>query len=87
MELDASEYSPEDDSSSVGGDQPDATTLPALRETENIIAGGNKRVFIYLNSCRTYGGNLTFWQIKKTNCLKKYRVSQKLQLLIIFYKT
>ncbi|XP_030028829.2 uncharacterized protein LOC115446344 isoform X2 [Manduca sexta] len=40
VDLDASEYSPEDDSSSVGGDQADAVTPPVRRESEAIIAGG-----------------------------------------------
>lgn len=37
---DASEYSPEDDSSSVGGDHPDVAAAPPRRDTEAIIATG-----------------------------------------------
>ncbi|KAJ0175122.1 hypothetical protein K1T71_009263 [Dendrolimus kikuchii] len=40
VELDASEYSPEDDSSSVGGDQPDAAVASPRREAEPIIPTG-----------------------------------------------
>ncbi|XP_035447562.2 uncharacterized protein LOC118274238 isoform X2 [Spodoptera frugiperda] len=38
VELEVSEYSPEDDSSSAGGDQPDAASPPVRRESEAIIA-------------------------------------------------
>ncbi|RVE47954.1 hypothetical protein evm_007362 [Chilo suppressalis] len=38
VELDASEYSPEDDSSSAGGDHVDAATATVRRESEAIIA-------------------------------------------------
>ena len=44
VELEVSEYSPEDDSSSAGGDQADAPSPPARRESEAIIAAG-----LYLN--------------------------------------
>ncbi|CAG9790918.1 unnamed protein product, partial [Diatraea saccharalis] len=40
VELDASEYSPEDDSSSAGGDHVDAPTPTVRRESEAIIAAG-----------------------------------------------
>lgn len=40
VELEVSEYSPEDDSSSAGGDQPDAASPPVRRESEAIIAAG-----------------------------------------------
>ncbi|KAJ8718500.1 hypothetical protein PYW08_002737 [Mythimna loreyi] len=38
VDLEVSEYSPEDDSSSAGGDQPDAPSAPVRRESEAIIA-------------------------------------------------
>ncbi|KAL4717115.1 hypothetical protein ACJJTC_017002 [Scirpophaga incertulas] len=40
IELDASEYSPEDDSSSAGGDHIDAPTPAVRRESESLIAAG-----------------------------------------------
>ncbi|XP_063830258.1 uncharacterized protein LOC135079536 [Ostrinia nubilalis] len=40
VELDPSEYSPEDDSSSAGGDQPDTPSPPVRRESEAIITAG-----------------------------------------------
>ncbi|XP_072938384.1 uncharacterized protein [Epargyreus clarus] len=44
VELDASEYSPEDDTSSAGGDQIDAPEPPVRRESEAIIAAGGAAV-------------------------------------------
>ncbi|KAL0870580.1 hypothetical protein ABMA27_005544 [Loxostege sticticalis] len=40
VELDPSEYSPEDDSSSGGADQPDTPSPPVRRESEAIITAG-----------------------------------------------
>lgn len=49
VELEVSEYSPEDDSSSAGGDHHDAATPPVRRESEAIIAAGilNSLLFFF----------------------------------------
>ncbi|XP_075979356.1 uncharacterized protein LOC142978708 isoform X2 [Anticarsia gemmatalis] len=44
VEIEVSEYSPEDDSSSAGGDQHDAPTPPVRRESEAIIAAAGAAV-------------------------------------------
>lgn len=47
-EVEVSEYSLEDDSSSAGGDQHDAAASPVRRESEAIIAAGKASYFIHL---------------------------------------